>query len=165
MDGAKPWAGGGMGGEIWQLEVLERWCGKPGCPQDCLCIWGRNGSPQKATSFIVGRERRGDRLYRGLKALRSAGCQEVINTCLGFFNNSRGGFFELEQSWMGTRGHQPRVRGFVPSRSVPRRGRAGQGVLEQCLTGRGRLASPSSEHPSPASSVIPKIHSKSDPEF
>lgn len=32
---------------------------------------------------------------------------------------------------MGTRGHQAQDRGFVPSRSVPRRGRAGQGVLEQ----------------------------------
>lgn len=49
----------------------------------------------KSPGFIMGRERRGDKFYRGLTALHSAGCQEVINTCLGFFNDSREvlGFF------------------------------------------------------------------------
>lgn len=58
MDGAEPWAGGGVGREIWQLEGLGMGGGKGGCPQD----WGRNGSPQRAASFVAGREMRGETL-------------------------------------------------------------------------------------------------------
>lgn len=99
MDGAEPWAAPGMGREVWQLEVLGRWCWKQSCLQDWFWTWGRKGSPQRATtSFIVGRERREDRLYRALKALCNPGCQEVINTCLGFLNSLTGFFLSWSRA-------------------------------------------------------------------